>query len=195
MLQQKLKEATQTQHDQLEELMFVKNIMGKNLTQDQYRQILVTNYVTHLVYEDSIHHAINKEKATQLNLAARYKLPALKLDLEEAVIDPKTLAEKFHTLNNIIEFDEATALGAMYVLEGATMGGAVIVKQLRLNPNFTEDFKFNYYNIYKENLMPNWKSFVATLNELPEEEHQKALNGALYMFEAIANIAQKVKEI
>lgn len=195
MLQQKLKEATQTQHNQLEELMFVKNIMDKNLTIHQYKQILTTNYVTHLVYEDAIHNAVNKNKATQLNIDERYKLPALKLDLEEAVIDPEALSEKFHSLNKIIEIDEATALGAMYVLEGATMGGAVIVKQLRLNPNFTEDLKFNYYNIYSENLMKNWKSFVATLNELPEAAHQKALNGALYMFEAIANIAQKVKTI
>lgn len=195
MLQQKLKEATSTQHDQLEEIMFVQNIMGKNLNHDQYKQILITNYVTHLLYEDAIHHSISSDNAKNLNIDGRYKLNSLKLDLVEANIDSESIIEKFNSLSKIIEFDEATALGAMYVLEGATMGGAVIVKQLKLNPNFTADYQFNYYSIYKENLMPNWKNFVAVLNQVPEDQHQKALNGALYMFEAIAKIAEKVKSL
>lgn len=195
MLQQKLKEATSTQHDQLEELMFVKNIMGKTLNQDQYKQILTTNYITHLLYEDAIHKAINAENAKALDVDKRYKLNALELDLQDANISASSISEKFHSLINIIEFDEATALGAMYVLEGATMGGAVIIKQLNLNPNFSTGYKFNYYGIYKDNLMPNWKNFVAVLNELPEDQHPKAINGALYMFEAIAKIAEKVKNI
>jgi heme oxygenase len=91
-----------------------------------------------------------------------------------------------------ISFDknDAELLGAMYVLEGATLGGSVIVKRLKTNPNF-EGLNLNYYQIYGEQLIPMWKKFCEVLNQQPETSFDDAVNGAKKMFNYIAAVQQQ----
>jgi heme oxygenase len=85
--------------------------------------------------------------------------------------------------------NEASALGAMYVLEGASLGGHVIVKKLASNPFLTPlHLNFNYYRVYGDDLIPNWKSFCAVLNRQPETDYPLILNGARSMFGYIAAV-------
>ena len=194
MLQEKLKTSTASSHDGLEKLMFVNSIMQRTLNVPQYRQILITNYIAHLHYEELIHQKISKEYAEILDLPKRKKTGALIADLRDVNLTQSNLAKKFPSVEVSIP-NESFALGAMYVLEGATLGGSVIVKQLLLNPNFPRDYSFNYYTIYGKELMPNWQKFVSVLNSLPEEQHQQAIDGANYMFDAIAAIAKKISAL
>jgi len=193
MLQEKLKAETKQQHDQLEQLMFVGDIMSRTLTIEQYRNLAVTNYLIHRKYENLIHAALSKATANQLDLAKREKTASLLADLKELDVDTSELEDKnaITLLNNTTE---AYALGAMYVLEGATLGGSVIYKQLKLNQNFENGFNFNYYTIYGKELINNWQSFLQVLNALPETDHQHAINGANMMFEQIAQVAKSQKE-
>ena len=112
----------------------------------------------------------------------------------EALNDAKINKQSLEQLTiNTIEFkNEYAALGAMYVLEGATLGGSVIVKQLGVNPNFTKNFNFNYYNIYGKELILNWQQFLAYLNSLPQTNYTDVLSGALNMFKAIIAIAKQL---
>ena len=194
MLQEKLKASTALLHDELENLMFVNSIMQRTLNVPQYRQILVTNYLSHLHYEEPIHQQISKQLAEELDITKRTKTDALIADLRDVNLSVTNLAKKFPVVKAVIP-NESFALGAMYVLEGATLGGSVIVKQLLLNPNFPRDYGFNYYNVYGKNLMKNWQQFVAVLNTLPEEEHQHAIDGANFMFNTIAQIAKQIKDL
>ena len=194
MLQEKLKASTALLHDELENLMFVKSIMQRTLNVPQYRQILLTNYLAHLYYEEQIHQSISKQLAEALNIDKRKKTDALIADLRDVNLSVANLAKKFPVAEVSIP-SESFALGAMYVLEGATLGGSVIVKQLLLNPNFPRDYSFNYYNVYAKDLMKNWQQFVAVLNTLPDEEHEQAIDGATFMFSAIAQLAKQIKDL
>lgn len=193
MLQEKLKTETKQQHDQLEQLMFVGDIMTRNLTVEQYQKIVVTNYIVHKQYEHSIHNALTSANASQLGLADRKKTASLSLDLKEARLNSTEIKLTENQLTDT-DFTEPYALGAMYVLEGATLGGSVIYKQLKLNENFGNSFNFNYYTVYGSELVNKWQNFLQVLNGLPETDHQQAIDGANMMFEKIAEIAKAQKE-
>lgn len=194
MLQEKLKSATSAHHDELENLMFVHEIMNKTLTLDQYKTLLATNYIVHAAIESRLHNALDHELKDSLDIENRDKIAALEQDLEEMNIPKEDLdAISFDFL--LQDSSNASSLGAMYVLEGATLGGNVIQKKLRANPVF-ENLSLNYYNVYAQNLMPNWLTFVKVLNSsVPEKDHHLAEDSAVNMFQHIAEVSRTVKSI
>lgn len=193
MLQELLKSATKDNHDELEELMFVNEIMNKTITLEQYKTLLATNYVIHAAIESKLHNALNTELKSVLDIDNRFKVAALEQDLQEMGIPKETLDKIDVDFLKDKNYDTATALGAMYVLEGATLGGHVIQKKLRANPAF-ENLNLNYYSVYAQNLMPNWLSFVKTLNtSVPETDYEAAKDSAIDTFENIAKVSKTIK--
>lgn len=59
--------------------------------------------------------------------------------------------------------DEAEALGALYVLEGATLGGQVIIKRLKKNEPFST-LPLAYYNVYADHTGVMWTQFLENIN-------------------------------
>jgi heme oxygenase (biliverdin-IX-beta and delta-forming) len=79
----------------------------------------------------------------------------------------------------------ARQMGALYVLEGSTLGGRVISK--RLKEHFGEIIfeKLNYYQCYGDDLMVNWKSFqefMAKQFDGNELEIQESINASIDTF-------------
>jgi heme oxygenase len=186
MLHETLKQATRANHDQLEQLMYVNDIMSGTLTAAQYKQILITNYLVHKAFESGLFSSLSGGIAQQLDLPRREKLTALQKDIAELNIpDLENEAED-------ITFGptDAEILGAMYVLEGATLGGSVIVKRLKTNPQLSH-LTFNYYQVYGDQLIPMWKQFCAVLDEQPESNSEGAVTGAKKMFGYIAAVQQQ----
>jgi len=186
MLHEKIKQATAHLHDQLEQKMFVGQIMDGSLTFEQYQTILNVNYVTHFVVEDFLFSGLSNELRQKLNIESRIKLPALLHDFEEinsAVgISPKT------TSGFIDLSSDASILGAMYVLEGATLGGNVIAKRLKTNEHLLPyNLNYHYYQVYGDQLGLKWKQFLEVLNAIPEAEHEAAIKNAVSLFQHMAN--------
>lgn len=193
MLQEILKSATSTHHDELERLMFVNEIMNKTLTKEQYKTLLATNYIIHSAIESKLHDALDTELKTALDIENRQKIAALKQDLVEMQLDKEALDTMDFDFLQQGPQNNAAALGAMYVLEGATLGGNVIQKKLKANPAF-EGLNLNYYTVYAEQLMPNWLTFVKVLNSsVPESDYPLAEKSAVNMFEHIAAVSNAVK--
>ena len=188
MLHQFLKDATKHHHDELEQLMFVNEIMDGSLTLDHYRQILITNYIIHKAFEDELFDSLSPEVANQLDINNRHKLAALQQDLDELTI---SVADDEIPKSLVFDKNDAAILGAMYVMEGATLGGSVIVRKLQINLQLNHlGLNFNYYNAYGDQLIPRWKTFCEVLNEQPESAYQQALASAQQMFNYIADIQQ-----
>ena len=190
MFQEVLKQATEKQHQLLEQSMFVNQIMDLSLNLVQYQDILLTNYIVHASFEDALFTGINPSIKQQLQLESRKKLPALLHDLQEAGLStphPDNINQRFFFKG------KAEILGALYVLEGATLGGSVIVRRLKINPNLQElNLNFNYYQVYGKNLIPNWKQFIAVLNtEVSAAEYQQSINAALKLFNFYADIQKQ----
>jgi len=190
MLQKILKEKTQALHDELEDLLFVTEIMNKTLSLDQYKKNIVINYAVHKQLEHQLFDAVSEKLQVKLNLDSRKKLPALEKDLDELSIEEGEVALLPAAAPEILKND-AFILGALYVLEGATLGGHVIAKNLASNPNFVhQNIPVHYYSVYGEDLMNHWKSFVAVLNEVPEQDYAVALEGATMMFDQMIDTAK-----
>ena len=185
MLQETLKQATRNNHDALEGLMYVQEIMNGTLTVNHYKEILVTNYTVHNALEGILHDSLSQSVADELDLNSRNKLTALKADLQEIEIpEPFANATAGLTIGS-----DAWIMGALYVMEGATLGGNVIVKKLKTNPNLnTLNLNFNYYHVYGTELIPQWKRFVEVLNKQPESAYPDSIAGATEMFNYIASV-------
>ncbi len=173
-----LKEQTKQQHDDTEEKLKSKKIFDKSYTLEDYKTLLIHNYQLIRRYEPQI-----KEKLKsypELKLELRSKIDALKVDLNNLNI---TVENENMTQN--LE-NEAEAFGAMYVMEGSTLGGNVIAKQLKRNPEF-ENLEFNYFGIYGENTGRLWQEFKSIIDENITEKHYDAcLIGAKKAYELLS---------
>ena len=191
MLQETLKQATQINHDELEGLMYVQEIMNETLPVDHYKEILATNYIIHNALEEILHGSLSRSLAEGLDLNSRNKLPALKADLQEMKI-PESFA---NSDTSLAISSDAWILGALYVMEGATLGGNMIVRKLKTNSNLEKlHLKFNYYQVYGAELIPKWKRFVEVLNKQPESTHPDSIAGATYLYNYIASV-QKLNRL
>lgn len=189
MLQELLKEQTRPYHDQLEQIMFVDRIMDGSLNPAQYRQLLVTNYLSNACFEDYIFNHLSPALQDELHITNRIKLPALLKDVEELLIPVPLLPAP----GNItpIAADDASLMGAIYVMEGATLGGHVIVKRLLTNPQLQAlDLHYHYYQLYGAGLIDKWKQFCQVLNtRIPPAAYDKAIKSASDMFRNMMMIA------
>lgn len=186
MLHDTLKQATKNNHDQLEQLMFVNDIMSGTLTLTHYKQILTTNYLVHKASENYLFDNLSTPTAEQLNIQHRRKLPALHADIQALQMDIPSLAYDEHVSFNK---SDASLLGALYVLEGATLGGSVIVKKLKTNSELSPlNLDFNYYQVYGNELIPYWRTFCAVLDQQGEDSYEDAVNSAIKMFDYIASV-------
>jgi len=188
MLHETLKQATAHAHDHLEQLMFVDKIMNGSLTLNDYKKILLTNYIVHYWFEDQVFKNLDQNLKQELSISQREKLPALIKDILELNMD---LPEVDCSQQSLQLNGNATALGAMYVMEGATLGGNVIVKKLKVNPELQQyQLGFHYYQAYGSDLITRWKQFCAVLNsKVSESEYSASVEAALFLFNQFA-IAQ-----
>jgi heme oxygenase len=185
MLQKVLKEATHAKHSQLETLMHVDNIMNGTLTLEWYQLILTINYKVHQILETLLFAALRPSIATAIDIPKRLKLPALIKDMEEAglPVSVSLTTPLFDKMN------DAYILGALYVLEGATLGGHVIHNRLMQNSNLMPlHFGYHYYGVYGDDLMPQWKLFCNVLNQQPIKNTDFAIKGASDMFDQYITI-------
>jgi heme oxygenase len=66
---------------------------------------------------------------------------------------------------------KAAAFGALYVMEGSTLGGRMISKMLKKHPAISlTDNHLHFFNGYGEDTGPMWTSFKDALNRQTEKE-------------------------
>lgn len=165
-----LKEQTKQQHDDTEAKLQSQKIFDKSYTLDDYKKLLIHNYKLISRYEPQIQEQLKGYPELKLDL--RSKVDALKIDLNNLNIEtqPEALTQNLE--------NEAEAFGALYVMEGSTLGGNVIAKQLKRNPEF-ENIEFNYFGVYGENTGPFWQEFKSIIDEkITEEQYDDCVTGA-----------------
>ncbi len=193
MLHTLLKTNTSEEHDQLERLMDSEAIMSGTLDIKSYEQLLLSNYTIHMLYEELIFSQLSPETRERLSIDQREKTSLLLDDLEELGTTPALISS---LKQSDVIYDEASALGAMYVLEGSTLGGSVISRKLKQNEQ--EGFgglTFRFYESYGKDLGSRWKDFLEVLNEVPEQAWDNSLKAAKFMFNELRNEQQKRKAV
>lgn len=182
MVSEYLKQNTAEYHDAAEKLFNSEKIFNKTFTLEDYKKIIHTNYLMLLHSEDKIFNSLNGRFAEQLQLDQRKKLPLIEKDLESLSLENQ-IASHALEVNN-----EHEALGMMYVIEGSTLGGNVIAKQLSKTEGFDE-VTFNFFGCYQENTGPMWKNFKEVLDkEVAEENYNEVLSGAKKLYTFLLNV-------
>ncbi|GGH05836.1 biliverdin-producing heme oxygenase [Pedobacter zeae] len=193
MIANLLRTETAERHKTLESLMFVHEIMNNSLSIDQYKKLLTVNYIIHQKLENTLANMLDADTAAALEMNRRLKLSALEKDLNYWGIDNLTLPGLDFELY-LPKKNTAEVLGALYVLEGATLGGNVIKKHILANPNFKDqEGGLNYYGVYGDELSTRWKKFVSILNERVEEaDYKHCINSANQTFNNLINLSRQL---
>ncbi|WP_293310548.1 biliverdin-producing heme oxygenase [Pedobacter sp. UBA5917] len=193
MIANLLRTETAENHKALENLMFVNEIMNNSLSIDQYKKLLTVNYIIHQKSENKLANMLDADIAAELEMNSRLKLSALEKDLNYWGIDSLTLPGLDFELF-IPQKNTAEVLGALYVLEGATLGGNVIKRHILANPNFKEhEGGLNYYGVYGEDLSTKWKKFVSVLNErVTEADYERCINSANQTFNNLIRLSKQL---
>ncbi|MGO4710021.1 biliverdin-producing heme oxygenase [Chryseobacterium sp. 2TAF14] len=182
MVSEYLKKNTAEYHDAAEKLFNSEKIFNKTFSLEDYKKIINTNYLMLLHSEEKIFNNLSENFSEKLQLDKRVKLPLIEKDLASLALENQTASHDFHLEN------EHEALGAMYVIEGSTLGGNVIAKQLSKTEGF-DNVTFNFFGCYQENTGPMWKSFKEVLDtEVAEENYNEVLLGAKKLYTFLLNV-------
>lgn len=192
MIANLLRDQTSDKHNELESLMFVNEIMNGSLSISDYKKLLTVNYIIHHKLEKKLTDMLDADIFEKLQMHTRYKLTALEKDLDYWAIDPLSLPDLDFELF-VPERNNAEVLGALYVLEGATLGGNVIKKQILKNPEFAHHKDgLNYYGVYGDELGSKWKTFVEVLNEsVTEADYELCIDSANRTFSNLINLCKQ----
>jgi len=196
MLMQKLKAATRADHDRMELVSHSEQIAAGTLTRALYFELVLKQHYIHQKLEPLVAEALPKQWKTALAFEQRIKLPLLEKDMAINGLGPQMLQVPDIALPDLPAV--AQAAGCLYVMEGATLGGMVIVKKLRQNPHLEGIPAFHYYSCYGDQTGPFWKNFASTMDAhiTDEQEQGQAIAAAQATFRFFEEVmAQAVVKI
>jgi heme oxygenase len=158
VLLQRLRSETRPFHDALEQNEFNQTLLAGDVSAAATSHFLRKLYGFLKPYEEQLdQHRFGPE----WHMEERHRAHLILQDLEPATGLP--LCPDMPPLTT-----RAQLLGAMYVLEGSTLGGQVIARQLTKAGIETRA----YFTGYAERTGPMWKSFCQLLTEESTDENQ-----------------------
>ena len=172
----KLRLSTSPLHKQLESVPLSQIIVSPEITVQKYAEYLLVMEGIVKDVETKVYPVISNFIS---DIDQRKKLSSIQDDL-------KVLG--FSVLNENTAFDAdfeiPFALGIVYVMEGSTLGGRVILKNIEKQLGFNADNGAKYFSGYKENTGSLWKSFLFDMVQY-EQEHDcgdAIIEGANFAF-------------
>lgn len=174
LLSELLKEKTSSDHDRLEKQMYVNQIFARRLSFAQYCDLIHVNFTVISAIEENIFSALPENLQNRLEVEKRKKLPSLEKDVQALQLYKYVM----HHPHKPKYSNAPEALGGMYVMEGATLGGNVIVRRLKEIPEL-KDQSFHFYNVYGESVGDKWLDFKQVLDgTLAPEDFEQCLGKA-----------------
>ena len=145
-----LQERTRESHRRLDRNGMLRSLLGNELTESVYGDVLQAMYVFFGAIEPRIL-AYLERSALPFDYRERIKWPSLANDLSRLGRKPAPFVETMPVLTQ-----DAELIGALYVLEGATLGGQMIVKSLTSK---YPDLPSEFYNGYGALTQQRWREF------------------------------------
>ncbi len=185
MILHRLREETRPQHQALEAALPLGR-PGLDLSKDPtlYRALLLRFWGFYVTWEaEAAQHATPTLAHV---LAARRKLPLLTADLATLGADP-TAAPRLHPAALPSFHDNPAALlGSMYVVEGSTLGGQLISRELECAGSFRHGCGYSFFQGYGAATGRQWRSFTLLLESAPPGQADCIVAAAQHTFSAFA---------
>ena len=170
-----LRQHTRIEHARLEDRL---DIFTRLQGRDEYRALLIRLYGLYEPLEARLLEASHRH-AIPLDVVARRKAPLLERDLAVLGLDPIARAAIPRCTALPAIDSAATALGCLYVLEGATLGGQLIARHLDRHLGIGPDTGGAFFTAYGERVGAMWRALGAALAAYPCSPHdQEAMVGA-----------------
>jgi heme oxygenase len=181
----KLRSATTQSHTNLEALPVSLSIMDPAVTNAAYALYLD---LMHDVVKDAEENIFTVAKNTLHNLNVHPKAQFIEADLKTLGATKNTgnfkpLSSKGQTIT------PAFALGVMYVIEGSSLGGRVILKNITTALGHDANSGATYFAGYGGQTGSHWKAFLAELiqYEAINNNEDEIIAGANFAFDAISS--------
>jgi heme oxygenase (biliverdin-IX-beta and delta-forming) len=169
MIFEQLKSATRPQHEAMEHDPLSRSLLEPTLTLHEYSHILQVYLGFYAPLEVVLFQQL-EELNLACNLEARRKTPLLLRDLHQLGMSKDELLAIPHCDALPAITSEAAGLGCMYVLEGATLGGQLIKRQLQATLGLNSERGCAFFTSYGPEVGPRWKEFRALLEAKSGEE-------------------------
>jgi heme oxygenase (biliverdin-IX-beta and delta-forming) len=171
---QRLRRETEDDHRAVEEMF---PLMHEDLNVTQYTDCLLQMYGMVSAWEECSHEAA--PGWMQPELVARRRKSMLELDL--AWFGVKNTDELLPVMPEMKDLN--SLLGAMYVMEGSTLGGQLIARQLRRTLHLSEGKGDAYFVGHGDQTGPMWKEFCEVLKmRVTDDETELVVLSAKAMF-------------
>lgn len=177
-----LKTKTAESHKKLEELPVSMSIMSPDMKIEEYAKYL---NLMHDVHQDTEETIFPLFAGLIEDLEQRRKKQLIEADLSFLNYDLTSSEKVFKTDKISVPF----ALGILYVVEGSTLGGRFILKNVSKVSQLSGDKGVSYFNGYGEKTGSFWKSFLGFLSEYEQENNNgdAIIEGAVFAFDSIYN--------
>ncbi|WET03090.1 biliverdin-producing heme oxygenase [Flavobacterium sp. YJ01] len=175
-----LKTQTSDSHKKLEELPVSMSIMSPDMKIEDYTYYLS---LMHDVHNDTEGLIFPFFSDLIDDLEQRRKKHLIENDLL-FLNSNKTNNEKVFQTEGI---STPFALGILYVVEGSTLGGRFILKNVSKLPELSVENGVSYFNGYGDKTGSFWKSFLNFLAEYEQEHNcgEEIIEGAIFAFDNI----------
>lgn len=176
----KLRRHTAPYHKSIEQLPLSSLLMSKEVSLQHYKDYLIILYGFTKTFERYFYPKLEHEIP---DLENRRKTEFLFDDLQSLHVQPEqiqTIDEKIFDVN----YNEATILSAMYVMEGSTLGGQIISQHLEKMLGQSVAGSLKYLQAYNTKTGSMWKAFLNIFCEItitPSQQNE-AVEGAIKTF-------------
>ena len=178
MLSTKIKEHTAFSHKQLESHALFRNLSG-TFDEQEYLKLLIKLQT----YYQSLEKAYVPffKDVSSLEIAKRQRAHILSEDIKN-----RSGATSVHTIDVPVIDSIYKATGALYVIEGSTLGARFISQSLAQSGLHASNGAA-YFSGYGEETGTMWKTFVQFMNEVSssEEEEQEVITTAEDVFSSL----------
>jgi len=177
-----LKTQTAVSHKKLERLSISASIISPDMQLSDYVHYLSLMYDVHKDTEDLVFPLVSNVLD---DLKQRKKSNLIEDDLFYLKHNKSIATRVF----NISEMSVPFALGILYVIEGSTLGGRFILKNITTVAGLDNGQGVSYFNGYGEKTGSYWKSFLNFLEEYEQiyKCSDTIIEGAKYAFDSIYN--------
>lgn len=149
MILQKLKESTRHQHEDVEGSV---DVMNQMFSLEDYKRLISRFWAFYAAFEPTLPYAELKEAG--FDYSERRKLHWLEADAKVLGLESPDAFEDLPDVSTLPK-----AFGSLYVVEGSTLGGAVIARHLKEHLGLTPENGGSFYASYGPMIGPMWKQF------------------------------------
>lgn len=179
----RLKTDTRARHQQTETLLFAGKLMAGTLSPADYAQLLQIHYRFYQSLETAV--AEQPQFFSGYDHEERRKTPWLMADLNQiGTALPAPAPDLFK------DWTGYQLLGALYVAEGATLGGRVIAGALRRTPGLSHLIP-RFFGGYGEQTGPRWKAFGRFLTNRADGHDSGIIEAADRAFGCFGQLARQ----